>query len=60
VITPTLVNEFTAGFARFTFTFTYGDSNPKFPNNIPAYTFNNVDVDYVFSPHSIRTLTLPS
>ena len=59
VITPSLVNEFTAGFARFTFTFTYGDSNPKFPNNIPAYTFNNVDVDYIYSPHSIRTLNTP-
>ncbi len=59
VITPSLVNEFTAGFARFTFKFTYGDSNPKFPNDIPAYTFNNVDVDYVFSPHSIRTLNTP-
>ena len=59
VITPHLVNEFTAGFARFIFLFTYGDSNPKFPNNIPAYTFNNVDVDYIFSPHSQRTLNTP-
>ena len=59
VITPTLVNEFTAGFARFTFLFTYGDSNPNFPNNIPAYTFNNVDVDYLYSAHSIRTLNTP-
>ena len=59
LITPHLVNELTAGFARFTFLFTYGDSNPKFPNNIPAYTFNNVDVDYIFSPHSERTLNTP-
>ncbi len=59
VITPHLVNEFTAGFARFTFLFTYGDSNPNFPNNIPAYTFNNVDVDYIYSPHSVRTLNTP-
>ena len=59
LITPHLVNEFTAGFARFTFLFTYGDSNPKFPNDIPAYTFNNVDVDYIFSPHSERTLNTP-
>src|SRR5271165_5544305 len=59
LITPHLVNEFTAGFARFIFLFTYGDSNPKFPNNIPAYTFNNVDVDYIFSPHSERTLNTP-
>jgi hypothetical protein len=59
VINPHLINEFTAGFARFTFLFTYGDSNPNFPNNIPAYTFNNVDVDYIYSPHSKRTLNTP-
>lgn len=59
VITPHLVNELTAGFARFTFLFTYGDSNPNFPNNIPPYTFNNVDVDYIYSPHSLRTLNTP-
>lgn len=58
VITPSIVNEMTAGFARFTFLFTYGDSNPKFPN-LPAYTFNNVDVDYINSPHSQRTLNTP-
>jgi hypothetical protein len=59
VISPRVVNELTAGFARFTFLFTYGDSNPQFPNNIPAYTFNNVDVDYIFSPHSVRVLNTP-
>jgi hypothetical protein len=59
LVTPHVVNEFTAGFARFTFLFTYGDSNPKFPNSIPAYTFNNADVDYIFSPHSERTLNTP-
>jgi hypothetical protein len=59
VITPAVVNELTAGFARFTFLFTYGDSNPNFPANIPAYTFNNVDVDYIFSPHSLRVLNTP-
>ena len=58
VITPAIVNEFTAGFARFSFLFTYGDSNPKFPN-LPAFTFNNVDVDYINSPHSLRTLNTP-
>ena len=31
VITPAVVNELTLGYARFTFLFTYGDSNPKFP-----------------------------
>jgi hypothetical protein len=59
VISPKLVNELTAGFARFTFLFTYGDSNPNFPSKIPAFTFNNADVDYIFSPHSERTLNTP-
>jgi Carboxypeptidase regulatory-like domain len=59
VLSPSLVNEATAGFARFTFYFTYGDSNPNFPNNIPAWTLNNATVDYIFSPHSIRTLNTP-
>ena len=59
VITPAVVNELTAGFARFTFLFTYGDSNPNFPANIPAYTFNNVDVDYIFSPHSCACSNTP-
>jgi hypothetical protein len=58
MVTPSMVNELTLGFARFSFLFTYGDSNPKFPN-LPAYTFNNVDVDYINSPHSLRTLNTP-
>ena len=58
VVSPSVVNEFTLGFARFTFLFTYGDSNPKFPG-LPAYTFNNVDVDFVNSPHTQRTLNTP-
>ena len=59
VLTPTLVNEATAGFARFTFDFTYGDSNPNFPNNEPAWVLNNVTQDFLYSPHSIRTLNTP-
>ena len=58
VISPAVVNEFTLGYARFTFLFTYGDSNPKFPG-LPAYTFNNVDVDYINAPHTQRTLNTP-
>ena len=58
VISPAVVNEFTLGYARFKFLFTYGDSNPKFPG-LPAYTFNNVDVDYINSPHTARTLNTP-
>jgi hypothetical protein len=59
VISPTLVNEATAGFARFTFLFTYGDSNPQFPNNVPAWNLNNVTSSYIYSPHSERTLNTP-
>jgi len=59
VLTPTLVNEATAGFARFTFDFTYGDSNPNFPNNEPAWVLNNATEDFLYSPHSIRTLNTP-
>jgi hypothetical protein len=58
VITPSIVNEMTAGFARFTFLFTYIDSNPN-GSKLPAYTFNNVDVDYINAPHSVRTLNTP-
>jgi hypothetical protein len=59
VLKPTLVNELTAGFARFTFDFTYGDSNPNFPNNEPAWVPNNFTEDFLYSPHSIRTLNTP-
>lgn len=58
MVSPSMVNELTLGYARFMFLFTYGDSNPKFPN-LPAYTFNNVDVDYINQPHSRRTLNTP-
>ena len=59
VISPTMVNELTVGYARFKFLFTYGDSNPNFPDKVPNYTFNNVDVDYIYAPHTARTLNTP-
>ena len=58
VLSPSTVNELTLGFARFTFLFTYADSNPNFAT-LPAFTFNNVDVDYINAPHSQRTLNTP-
>jgi hypothetical protein len=58
VLTPTLVNELTLGFARFSFYFTYIDSNPN-AASLPAYTLNNVDVAYVNQPHTIRWLNTP-
>lgn len=42
-------------YARSSFTSTYRDSNPHFPANIPAFTFNNVAVDYIFAPRTKRT-----
>jgi hypothetical protein len=55
VISPRLVNEFTAGFSRFNFLFTQGEANPLFPNT-PRFTFNNSDVDYTASPRTQRAV----
>ena len=58
VLNPAMVNELTLGFARFSFYFTYIDSNPN-ASSLPEYTFNNVDVAYVNQPHTIRWLNTP-
>jgi hypothetical protein len=58
VLNSTMVNEFTAGFARFKFYFTYIDSNPN-GTSLPRFTLNNADVAYVNAPHSIRWLNTP-
>src|SRR5262249_18454765 len=58
VLSPTMVNGFTAGYARFKFTFTYMDSNPN-GLTLPRFTLNNADVAYVNAPHSIRWLNTP-
>ncbi len=55
VVTPRIVNEFTAGFARFQFLFTRGEANPSFPD-MPAFAFNNSDVDYTNFPRTNRTI----
>jgi hypothetical protein len=65
---PTLVNEFTAGFNRFAFQFTFGESNPDFPNpqKVPIWADDcvlgstlNVDGPYCLSPHTQRAITTP-
>src|SRR5437588_4785019 len=65
---PNLVNEFTTGFNRFGFLFTFGESNPDFPNpaKVPIWaddcvlgSFVNVDVPYCLSPHTQRAVTTP-
>src|SRR5436190_19782937 len=65
---PILVNEFTAGFNRFAFQFTFGESNPDFPNpqKVPIWADDcvlgsmlNVDPPYCLSPHTQRAITTP-
>jgi len=58
VFSPRVVNEFTAGFARFVFLFTQGEANPDFPN-IPPYSFNNVTSPYTNTPRTARAVTTP-
>jgi hypothetical protein len=41
VISPRVVNEFTAGFGRFGFLFTQGEANPDWPD-VPPFDFNNI------------------
>ncbi len=56
VFSPRIVNEFTTGFARFKFFFTFGESNPDFPN-IEPYSFTNVSTPVLNIPHTERALT---
>src|SRR5713226_3842367 len=65
---PTLVNELTVGFNRFKFQFTFGESNPNFPDpqKVPIWaddcvlgSFLNVDAPYCLSPHTQRAITTP-
>ena len=63
---PTLINELTAGFNRFAFTFTFGESNPGFgdPTKLPPWgdeclfgSFGNIATPYCISPHTSRAVT---
>jgi len=64
IITPRVVNEFTAGISRFGALFTQGEANPDFPN-IPAFSraagtgFNNLDAPYRNVPRTYRVVTTP-
>ncbi|MGI8991836.1 MAG: carboxypeptidase regulatory-like domain-containing protein [Bryobacteraceae bacterium] len=58
VFSPSVVNEFTAGFARFVFLFTQGEANPAFPD-VPPYVFNFATSPYTNTPHSARAVTTP-
>lgn len=54
-VTDRIVNEFTVGLARFRFFFTWGESNPEFPN-IPPYDFANISEPFLNVPRTQRTL----
>jgi hypothetical protein len=58
VISPTMVNELTAGFSRFFFLFTQGEANPAFPN-IPPYDFANISEPFLNRPRTNRAITTP-
>ncbi len=66
--TQNLVNEFTAGFNRFAFDFTFGESNKNFgdPTKLPPWSdecvfgsFINIDSPNCVSPHTARAVTAP-
>src|SRR5207245_5304715 len=67
-ISSRIVNEFTAGFARFVFLFTQGEANPAFPDVLPftsspggtTNAFNNtVSLPYINTPRTFRAGTTP-
>jgi hypothetical protein len=67
VFSPNLVNEFTAGFNRFAFNFTFGESNPNFgTSKLPPWadqcvfgSFLNISSPLCVSPHTQRAVTTP-
>lgn len=58
VISPRVVNEFTAGLSRFIFLFTQGEVNPSWPDVVP-YSFANVSLPYINTPRTFRAVTTP-
>jgi hypothetical protein len=58
VISPRIVNEFTAGYARFGFLFSQGEANPAWPN-VPPFDFNNLSEPYITTPRTARWVTTP-
>jgi hypothetical protein len=58
VISPRMVNELTAGYARFYFLFTQGEANPAFPD-IPPYDFGLISEPFLNRPRTNRALTTP-
>jgi hypothetical protein len=58
VISPRVVNELTAGYARFGFLFTQGEANPAWPN-VPPFFLSGLDVPYLNTPRTARWVTTP-
>ena len=58
VISPKMVNDFTAGFGRFGFLFTQGEANPDWPNIAP-YSFTNLSYPLINTPRTFRAVTTP-
>ncbi len=63
---PNLVNEFTTGYNRFQFTFTFGESNPNFGDltKVPPFgqecvgtSFRNIDAPFCDTPHTRRAVS---
>jgi hypothetical protein len=58
VVSPRIVNDFTAGFGRFVFLFTQGEANPDWPNIAP-YSFSNLTYPLLNTPRTFRAVTAP-
>jgi hypothetical protein len=58
VLSSRMVNEFTAGYARFLFLFTQGEANPAFPD-VPPFDFNSVSEPFNNTPRTARAVTTP-
>ncbi len=64
VVSPSTVNEFTAGLSRFNFFFSLRESNPKFAE-VPPYgqecfgddSLQNIDTPFCNTPHTQRAVT---
>ncbi|PYS84308.1 MAG: TonB-dependent receptor [Acidobacteria bacterium] len=58
VLSPRVINEFTAGYARFDFLFTQGEADPRFPD-VPPFTFNSISAPFNNTPRTARNVTTP-
>ncbi len=58
VLSPRVVNEFTAGYGRFGFIFTQGEANSKWPD-VPPFDFTSISEPYINTPRTARWVTTP-